>query len=252
LEWKTLKVRFEDPICFIQFNRPEAKNTINEVLIRECTQVMKICKERSSIVIFEGSPEVFCFGADLQEVDMKQSSEQAYRPDILYDLWLKMTNGPFVTISHVRGTTNAGGVGFVAASDIVIADETAVFSLSELLFGLYPAMVLPFLTRKIGYQRAHYLTLKTNGIDVKQAHNWGLVDAYQAKSNVLLKQHLTRLTKLPKSAIQHYKNYMGDLNDMLIKSKNGAVTANQQIFTDKDNLSRIYQFVENGVYPWEG
>nr|WP_269820011.1 enoyl-CoA hydratase-related protein [Bacillus velezensis] len=42
------------------------------------------------------------------------------------------------------GVANAGGIGFVAASDIVIADDTAVFSLSELLFGLFPAMVLPF------------------------------------------------------------------------------------------------------------
>lgn len=95
---------------------------------------------------------------------MNQSSDQVYRPDLLYDLWLKMMNGPFITISHVRGTTNAGGFGFVAASDIVIADETAIFNLSELLFGLFPAMVLPFLTGKIGDQRAHYLTLKTNSI----------------------------------------------------------------------------------------
>lgn len=251
MEWKTINVHFKDPICFIQFNRPEAKNAINEILIKECTQVMRICEERSSIVIFEGSKDVFCFGADLQEVDVNQNSDQSYRPDVLYDLWLKMANGPFITISHVRGNTNAGGVGFVAASDIVIADETAVFSLSELLFGLYPAMVLPFLTRKIGYQRANYLTLKTNGINVKQANSWGLVDAYQANSNLLLKQHLTRLTKLPKSAIIHYKNYMAELNDSLIKSKNSAVSANRQIFTDKENLSRIYQFVENGVFPWE-
>jgi len=127
LKWKTIKVRFEDPICYIQFSRPEAKNAINEILIQECIQVLNICEARSSIVIFEGSPEVFCFGADLQEVDVNRSSEKSYRPDVLYDLWLNIATGPFVTISHVRGSTNAGGMGFVAACDIVLADKSAVF-----------------------------------------------------------------------------------------------------------------------------
>jgi len=62
-------------------------------------------------------------------------------------LWLRLATVRTVTISHVRGKANAGGIGFVAASDIVLADETAQFSLSELLFGLYPACVLPFLIR---------------------------------------------------------------------------------------------------------
>jgi 3-carboxymethyl-3-hydroxy-acyl-[acp] dehydratase len=44
-----------------------------------------------------------------------------------------LATGPFVTISHVRGKANAGGLGFMAASDIVLAQEEAQFSLSELL-----------------------------------------------------------------------------------------------------------------------
>jgi polyketide biosynthesis enoyl-CoA hydratase PksH len=88
-------------------------------------------------------------------------------------------------MSHVRGTSNAGGTGFVAASDIVIADNTAQFSLSELLFGLYPACVLPFLTKRIGFRKAHYLTLMTNPISVQQANAWNLVDAYEENSSLI-------------------------------------------------------------------
>ncbi|MBN3526387.1 enoyl-CoA hydratase/isomerase [Paenibacillus apiarius] len=254
MDWKTIKVRFEESICFVQFNRPEAKNTIDALLIEECHQILRSYEDTINIVVFEGLPEVFCFGADFQGIHShRQSQERSENnPAPLYDLWLKMTTGSFITISHVRGQTNAGGVGFVAASDIVLADDTATFSMSELLFGLFPAMVLPFLIRRIGFQRAHYLTLMTKPIPAQQAYNWGLVDAYQEKSENLLRQHLSRLKKLPKAGIEQYKNYMARLNDTVFKCKEIAIAANLEIFSDPRNLEKIYQFAEKGIYPWEG
>jgi len=53
-----------------------------------------------------------------------------------------------VVIAKVEGKVNAGGVGLVAASDIVVAHTQATFGLSEALFGLLPACVMPFLIRK--------------------------------------------------------------------------------------------------------
>ena len=111
------------------------------------------------------------------------------------------------------GMANGGGVGFVAASDIVLADETAQFGLSELLFGLFPACVLPFLIRRIGFQKAHYLTLMTQPISAQQAQTWGLVDACAKRSDSLLRKHLLRLSRLSKASIRRYKKYIRDLND---------------------------------------
>jgi polyketide biosynthesis enoyl-CoA hydratase PksH len=253
LTWSTINVRFEDPICYIKFNRPEVKNAINNLMIEECHRAIMLCEERSSVVIFEGSGEVFCFGADFHEMEHDRNNQEqtAYKPELLYDLWLKMASGSFITVSHVQGAVNAGGVGFVAASDIVIANDSAVFSLSELLFGLFPAMVLPFLIRKIGHQRAHYLTLLTKPVGVKEAYNWGLVDAYQENSTMLLRRHLSRMTKLPKSGIKQYKNYMIELNDSVIKSKDLAIAANRNIFSNHENLENIHQYIEKGIFPWE-
>ncbi|AHZ14670.1 enoyl-CoA hydratase/isomerase [Bacillus velezensis] len=254
MEWKTIKVEFDGPICYIKFNRPNTKNAINNLLIEECHRAVSLCEKKSSVVIFEGSPQAFCFGADFNEVEFSGNSktQRAHGPDLLYDLWLKMASGPFISISHVRGVANAGGIGFVAASDIVIADDTAVFSLSELLFGLFPAMVLPFLIRKIGYQKSNYLTLTTRPVNVQLAYELGLVDEYQKNSNGLLKRQLARVIKLPKSGIKQYKNYMMELNDFVFKSKKHAVETNQSIFSDSYNLERIRLFVEKGIYPWEG
>ena len=204
------------------------------------------------MVVLSGTPEVFCFGADFKA--MASTSRKANEhdgPGPLYDLWLRLATGPYVAISHVRGKANAGGIGFVAASDIVLADETAQFSLSELLFGLYPACVLPFLIRRIGFRKAHYLTLMTQPISAKQACEWGLVDAFEPLSEALLRRHLQRLRRLSKTAIRRYKTYMNRISMPLQELKSPAVAANLEVFSDAGNLQAITQYVEQGVFPWE-
>ncbi len=253
MNYQTLQVRFQEPVCFLQFYRPDANNTINDRLIEECRQVLLKCEESITIVVLEGLPEVFCFGADFQGIHDQVASGQAgeQSPEPLYDLWLQLATGPYITISHVRGKANAGGVGFVAASDIVLADQSAQFSLSELLFGVFPACVLPFLIRRIGFQKAHYLTLMTKPVTVQQAHEWGLVDAYEAQSESLVRKHLLRLRRLSKAGITRYKNYMNGLNAVLLQSKTSALKANIEVFSDPDNVKGIFRYVETGQFPWE-
>jgi polyketide biosynthesis enoyl-CoA hydratase PksH len=233
----------------LQIDRPEANNTINGQLIADCNSVLSACEESATVVVLSGSPEVFCFGADFKAIASAQ--EQDVPPDALYDLWLRLANGPYLTVSHVRGKANAGGVGFACASDIVLADETAQFSLSELLFGLYPACVLPFLIRRIGLQKAHYCTLMTQPISAKQACEWGLVDAFEPLSEGLLRRHLQRLRRLSKTAIRRYKNYMTRIGVPLVDMKSAAVAANRDMFSDPGNLQAITRYMEQGVFPWE-
>ena len=159
-----------------------------------------------------------------------------------------MATGPYVTVSNVRGKVNAGGLGFVAASDIALADESAQFSLSELLFGLYPACVLPFLIRRIGFQKAHYLTLMTQPISARQACEWGLVDAYEPLSDALLRRHLQRLRRLSKVAIRRYKNYASRISAPLQDLKSLAVTANLE-FLDAVNLHAITDTSNKACFP---
>ncbi len=253
MTYETIKVQFQESVCFLQIDRPQANNTINGQLVAECNDVLSACEESATVVVLSGSPEVFCFGADFKAIASatKKADGQEDDPGPLYDLWLRLATGPYVTISHVRGKANAGGVGFVAASDIVLADETALFSLSELLFGLYPACVLPFLIRRIGFQKAHYFTLMTQPISAKQACEWGLVDAFEPQSDALLRRHLQRLRRLSKIAIRRYKGYMGRISVPLQDLKSPAVAANREIFSDAGNLHAITRYVEQGVFPWE-
>ncbi len=256
--YQTLRIRRDDDICFLQLHRPESANAINDQLIAELSQVLAVCQAEAKIVVLEGLPEVFCSGADFQEIQTGfdtfdtsgRGTEQ--NPEPLYALWSQLAFGPFLSIAHVRGRANAGGVGFVAACDIVLCESKAVFSLSELLFGLMPACVLPFLIRRVGAAKANYMTLTTQPVAAAQALTWGLVDACEDDSENLLRKHLLRLRRLNKGAIERYKQYLRSLTGGAIEScKNKALAANQEVFSDTHNLAMIARYVRTGRFPWE-
>ncbi len=254
--YQTIRFRENHGLATLQFYRPEANNTINDQLVAECRQVLAQHGDGIRVLVLEGLPEVFCFGADFKAIHQAGADPTAdtgtQSAEDLYDLWRDLAEGPYVTVAHVRGKANAGGIGFVAACDIVLADESATFSLSELLFGLFPACVLPFLLRKIGKQKAHYMTLMTVPVSVAEAHRWGLVDAYAENSADLLRRHMLRLRRLSKSGIQRYKTYLASLDNDLVAARDKAVVGNRAVFNDPENLEKIARFVETGQFPWEG
>lgn len=251
--YETIQVRITAPVCTIRFARPEAQNAINARMIDECRQAIAACDESVRIVVLEGSPEVFCFGADFKDVGsaIGAPKTEASLAEPMYDLWSQLATGPHITIAHVRGKANAGGVGFAAACDLVLADRTAVFSLSELLFGLFPACVMPFLIRRVGFQRANYLTLSTQPVAAEQALAWGLIDACEADSEALVRRHLLRLRRLSATGVQRYRRYMNGLEQSLANAKPAALAANREVFSDPSNLANISRYVETGKFPWE-
>lgn len=223
-EYSTIRTRLEDGVAYLQIYRPDANNTIRDALISECTLAISNWEKELRIIIFEGLPEVFCFGADFAgmaaETEKGKSHSQKH-PQKLYQLWLTLSQGPFISIAKVQGKANADGIGFVAACDIVLAEEKSTLSLSELLFSLMPACVLPFLIRKVGFQKAHYMTLMTQAILATSAYQMGLVDAVSGDVDDLLRRHLMRLTRLTKTGIMRYKRYI----DSLQESKDKAIAA---------------------------
>jgi polyketide biosynthesis enoyl-CoA hydratase PksH len=252
--YRTIQVGSEQDVCRIRIHRPNDNNTINGVLIEEMTRVVSVCQESAKVVILEGSPEIFCLGADFPEIcrgaDLDER-RRAHDPEPLYELWQRLAYGPYISIAHVRGRVNAGGMGFVAACDLVLCEEKAQFSLSELLFGVLPALVLPFLVRRIGFSRANYMTLNTQPISARQAMEWGLVDACEENSENLLRKHLVRLKRLSKPAITRYKRYTECLHTVISHARPDALQANTAAFTDSRNLENIVRYVRTGQFPWE-
>jgi len=256
IDYHTIRVRVEGPICFIQLYRPSADNTINSRLVDECSDALAAYKERTSIVVLEGLPQTFCAGADLEAVagaKTRHIKDHRGSPleENLYRLWASLTTDEYISVAHVRGKVSAGGVGFAAACDIAIADHTAEFRLSELLFGLLPACVLPFLIRRIGIHRAQYMSLSTSTVRAHEAHAWGLVDILDSESNKVLQRHLQRLRRIPKRSVVRFRKYMQDLTPSIVCQMPSALSATQEAFSDAENIRTISRYTHTGLLPWE-
>lgn len=242
----TLSIR--EAVGVLTFDRgPE--NTLTPQVVDEFGDAIAECEGRCVAVVVEGRPDVFCTGADFaQNADVDNAD---YDPEPLYQVWHRLAEGPFVSISHVRGRASAGGVGFVASSDIVIASSESTYALPELLFGLMPVMVLPFLIRRIGHQRASYLSLTTKPVTAETALTWGLADEVGYNSSAALARCLKRVSKIPLESVRQYKNYMSGQFTNLGTAKDRAVTINRSMFADPRVQARISQFVDHGLMPWE-
>ncbi|WP_349594275.1 enoyl-CoA hydratase/isomerase [Azospirillum argentinense] len=247
---RTIRVRQEPPVCFLTLDRPDAGNAINRTMVEELRDALRGLDRSVHVVVLEGSEAVFCVGADFQDF-ADDAAPAGVDPGDLYDLWLDLATGPFVSVAHVRGKVNAGGVGFVAACDIALADASAEFSLSELLFGLFPSCVQPFLARRTGFQRAHYLTLTTRPVPAAQALSWGLVDAVEADSALLLRRHLQRLRRLSKDGVRRYKDHVAMVNPALTDARSAAVAANRAMFSDPATREGLARYTRTGLFPWE-
>lgn len=248
MNYKTILVRVEHPVCYIKLNRQQVNNAINTLLIDECLHALAVNHHQVHLIVLEGLPHVFCSGADFKDLS---TDHDGTLPESLYTLWEQLSGNYFISIAHIRGRVNAGGIGLASACDLVLADQNAEFSLPELLFSLFPACVLPFLIRRIGFQRAHYMTLTTKPITASQALDWGLVDAIAMDSDALLRQHLIRLRRLSKSSVEHYKTYINELDISLKKAKSAAISANRAMFSNNDILKNIDRYTRTGRFPWE-
>ncbi|QDG75031.1 enoyl-CoA hydratase/isomerase [Labrenzia sp. PHM005] len=227
------------------FDRPESGNTITEALVEDAHAALDRAEEAGcTAIILRGSQTVFCTGADFGGGDPVD-------PERLYHLWERLALGPFVSLSVVEGQATAGGIGFVAASDMVLAGPDARFTLPELLFGLHPACVLPFLTRRIGAHAASYLTLSTQSINAEQALSLHLVDSILPEIELGLAQHIRRIERLDPQAIRRFKAYRADLDKSLGQSRDKAIAENRSLFGDSSIRANLQRYATEQKFPWE-
>lgn len=248
--YTTLKTRFVRGAAILTFESPANDNSITPLFLEEFQAALAALPREVGVLVLEGSPHVFCTGADLHRLDDRNPGDLV-DAETLYRLWTGLMSGPYITIAHVRGRAMAGGIGFVASCDLVIAEETARFSLPELLFGLYPACVMPFLIRKIGFQRTHAMTLLSETLSAETALSWGLVDKMGGDSARLLDQTLRRLERLDPSSVSQYKAYANGLCRRIGELREDAVRENRKLFSDAGKLALIKRYSETGLFPWE-
>jgi len=252
---ETIIVRSDGPVVRVQINRPDANNSINTLLVQELHAVLDSAEKDSTARVFvlEGLPDVFCSGNDFDALAAAGSEQLSDEADVqkFFDLLIRLGAGPLISVAVVQGRAQAGGVGIVAACDLALAAPTASFALSEMLFGLVPACVLPFIGRRIGMRRARHLALTTLPLNVSQALDWGLIDESADNLDRLLKLRLSRLSCLDRDAVVRLKNFVGQLEPIGENVRQLAVGTITPLINDPAIREGIRRFVQEGVYPWQ-
>jgi methylglutaconyl-CoA hydratase len=134
--------------------------------------------ERIQMVRLSSTGKNFCAGADLNWMrdGLKQSREQLISESReLADLFWSMHNSRLIIVTAIRGRAMGGALGLIAASDIVLAEETAVLAFSEVRLGLIPATIAPFALQKMGYSRCLELMASGRSFTAGMAVQYGLI-----------------------------------------------------------------------------
>jgi methylglutaconyl-CoA hydratase len=168
------------PVARVTLNRPEVHNAFNETLIAEMTDAFDRLSvdESVRVVVIAGAGKSFCAGADLDW--MRRMAAYSHEENVadaraLQRMFAAIAHCPKPTIAAVNGAAIGGGAGLVAACDIAIASEAAVFALSEVRLGLIPAVVGPYVLEKVGMGAARALFVSGERFGAGEALRIGLV-----------------------------------------------------------------------------
>jgi methylglutaconyl-CoA hydratase len=170
----------EGPIARVTLSRPELHNAFDEDLIAGLARTFsELARDDTArVVVLAGAGKSFSAGADLNW--MKRASaydEENNRDDAraLEAMLRAIDDCPRPVIGMVQGAAIGGGVGLVAACDIAVAGDAAVFGTSEVRLGIVPAVISPFVVRAIGPQQARRYFLTAERFGAEEARRIGLV-----------------------------------------------------------------------------
>lgn len=168
-------------IGYITLNRPEKRNALSKELVSDLKAAFAQAENDESVkvVVLKANGDSFCAGVDLaylQQLQHFSFEENIADSNQLKELFLQIYQLKKIVIAQVQGHALAGGCGLATICDFVFAVPEAKFGYTEVKIGFIPAMVLVFLIRKIGEQKARQLLLSGELYQGEETIKLGLVN----------------------------------------------------------------------------
>ena len=178
--YDTLEIERSGQIATVWMNRPQVFNAFNEQLIADLQHACEALNAERSVrvVVLAGRGRHFSAGADLNWMRRAATASEA---DNLADarrfakMLRTLSELTKPSIARVQGSALGGGTGLVAACDMAVASDDAVFSTSEVRFGIIPAVISPYVLRAIGPRQALRYFQSAEPIAAQRALALGLV-----------------------------------------------------------------------------
>ncbi len=165
----------------ITINRPDQRNAFNAAVVAGIADAVRTAMHSGShraIVLTAAGEKAFCAGGDLgASADGAPFSVDAANPrNFLIELFKLMETCELPIIARVNGHALAGGLGILAACDLAVAADHALFGVPEAKVGIFPMMIMPMLLRTVPLKKLMEMCMTAEPISALEAKNLGLVN----------------------------------------------------------------------------
>jgi len=175
-----IDVQRDGAVARVWFDRPEAHNALNAEVGRELVAAVHALADDAScrVVVLGGRGPSFSAGADIGA--MKASASATFEQNLaeaetLAGMFAALGDFPKPVVGRAHGNVFGGGVGFVSCCDIVVAADDAKFGLTEVRLGILPAIISPYVIRRLGDRWAREYMLTGERFGAAEALRIGLV-----------------------------------------------------------------------------
>ena len=205
-------------IATLTLNRPEVHNAVSLEMIREMRKIiaeLNLNPEPRGVIL-TGAGKTFCAGMDLRWMQKISTQKRANRIAEATELSemlneLDRLNKPL--IGKINGHSFGGAIGLISCCDFAVAAEDAEFSLTEVLLGLLPATISPFVIRRIGAANARRIMLNAHRFSAKEAVRLGLVAKAVSRQSLEeeIEKEITELLRCAPEAISSTKSLISEV-----------------------------------------
>ena len=180
----------------LTLTRPDKFNAMNVDMIQELIAVLEWTAERSAgrqdalhdangtpylrTLVLRGEGKHFCAGADINMMrdaganTPEENRADSERLDRLFNgLWAH----PCFTVGAVQGVALGGGAGLVSCCDYVVATQNVRIALSEGKLGILPAVIGPYVYRRLGSATFRRLAMQASRVRGEEALRVGFIEA---------------------------------------------------------------------------
>jgi methylglutaconyl-CoA hydratase len=254
-----LEIERRSAAAWLWLNRPELRNALNGELQDSISNALKQLETEQGIrvLVLAGRGQAFCAGGDLSRMEQaakmtkaRSNAEAGRFAKLLY----RMHTYPKPLVARVHGAAFAGGMGLVAACDLVVAADEAEFCLPEVRIGLVPAMISPYLVRAIGEQQARRYILTGERLAAREALRIGFVHECvpAAELDARVEKLAAQLAQCGPEALARSKKLLARVGKAPISSKLAAETAAvlAEVRAGEEAREGIRSFLEKRRPKW--
>ncbi len=188
--FETIRVETARPgTAVVTMTRPDVRNAFNDVLIDElATAFFQLTEEEDlRCVLLRGEGPCFCAGADLNWMKASSSLSEAENEESarrMAAMFRAIATCSVPVVGVIHGHALGGGAGLVGAVDVAVGAEEAKLGFTEVRLGIIPAVISPFVLRKVSQTHARRYFLTGELFDGREAGRIGLAQKVVPREHI--------------------------------------------------------------------